>query len=76
MAAPDRKFSVTEPSTSKHPQDWGRAMARAISRPADMADAAGDAVEHEALLEEDLHLYVQDSEPGVTITVSWTPKAS
>lgn len=74
MAATDRKYSVSEGSTSKHPQDWGRAMARAISRLTDLAEEAGDAVEHEALLGEDLHLHVQDSEQGVIITVSWTPR--
>ncbi len=74
MAATDRRHSASEESTSKHPQDWGRAMARAISRLTELAEEAGDAVEHEALLGEDLQLFVQDSESGVIITVSWTPR--
>ncbi|WP_104181333.1 hypothetical protein [Arthrobacter sp. B0490] len=70
----DRKFSATEKSTSKHPQDWGRAMAVAICRLADMAREAGDPVHHEALIGEDLRLFVEDSEHGVDITMSWTPR--
>ncbi|MDQ0736228.1 hypothetical protein [Arthrobacter agilis] len=70
----DRKFSATEESTSRHPQDWGRAMAVAICRLADMAREAGDPVHHEALIGEDLHLFVEDTEHGVSITMSWTPR--
>ncbi len=69
----DRKFSATEESTSKHPQDWGRAMAVAISRLAEMAREAGDPVHHEALIGEDLRLQVEHTDHGVRITVSWTP---
>lgn len=70
----DRKFSATEESTSKHPQDWGRAMAVAICRLAEMAREAGDPVHHEALIGEDLHLFVEDTADGVSITMSWTPR--
>lgn len=74
MATTDRKFTATEESTSKHPQDWGRAMAVAICRLTDMAREAGDTVHHEALVGEDLHLFVEDTEHGVNITMSWTPR--
>ncbi|MUK00540.1 hypothetical protein GM708_00515 [Vibrio cholerae] len=74
MATTDRKFTATEESTSRHPHDWGRAMAVAISRLADMAREAGDPVHHEALIGEDLHLFVEDTEGGVAITMSWTPR--
>ncbi len=74
MAMTDRKFSATEASTSKHPHDWGRAMSVAICRLADMAREAGDPVHHEALIGEDLHLFVEDTEQGVNITMSWTPR--
>ncbi len=74
MATTDRKFTATEESTSRHPHDWGRAMAVAISRLADMAREAGDPVHHEALIGEDLHLFVEDTEGGVSITMSWTPR--
>ncbi|MBG6215958.1 hypothetical protein IWX75_000395 [Arthrobacter sp. CAN_A6] len=70
----DKKFTATEESSSKHPHDWGRAMAVAISRLADMAREAGDEFEHEALLGEDLHLFVEDTDDGVDITISWTPR--
>lgn len=69
----DKKFTVTEESTSKHPHDWGRAMAVAISRLTDLAREAGDPVHDEALIGEDLQLFVADTEDGVNITMSWTP---
>ncbi len=74
MATIDRKFTATEESTSKHPHDWGRAMAVAICRLAEMAREAGDPVHDEALIGEDLHLFVKDTEDGVNITMSWTPR--
>jgi hypothetical protein len=73
MATTDRKFAATAESTSKHPHDWGRAMAVAICRLTDMAREAGDPVHHEALIGEDLHVFVEDTAEGVTITMSWTP---
>ena len=69
----DKKFTVTEESTSKHPHDWGRAMAVAISRLTDLAREAGDPVHDEALIGEELQLFVADTEDGVAITMSWTP---
>ncbi|KQO03447.1 MULTISPECIES: hypothetical protein [unclassified Arthrobacter] len=74
MATTDRKFAATAESTSKHPHDWGRAMAVAICRLTEMAREAGDPVHHEALVGEDLHLFVEDTEEGVNITMSWTPR--
>lgn len=76
MASAEKKFSVTEESDSKHPHDWGRAMAVAISRLVDLAHEAGDVVEHENLYGEDLHLYVTETDDGANITMSWTPRAS
>jgi hypothetical protein len=49
-------------------------MAVAICRLGDMARDAGDEFEHEALLGEDLHLFVEETDDGVLITMSWTPK--
>lgn len=69
----DKKFTVTEESTSKHPHDWGRAMAVAISRLTDLAREAGDPVHDEALIGEELHLLLADTQDGVSITMSWTP---
>ena len=74
MATMDKKFSVTEESSSKHPHDWGRAMAVAISRLVEMAHEAGDVVENENLYGEDLHLFVRETEEGADITMSWTPR--
>ncbi|KNC18429.1 hypothetical protein AC792_12435 [Arthrobacter sp. RIT-PI-e] len=74
MATTDKKFTATEDSTSKHPQDWGRAMSVAITRLTEMAREAGDTVHHEALIGEDLHVYVEETEEGVNITMSWTPR--
>ncbi|THJ68533.1 hypothetical protein E8P82_01050 [Arthrobacter echini] len=74
MTMADKKFTVTEESTSRHPQDWGRAMAVAICRLTDLAREAGDPVHDEALLGEDLHLNVGETADGVNITMSWTPR--
>lgn len=74
MASMDKKFSVTEESSSKHPHDWGRAMAVAISRLVELAHEAGDVVEHENLYGEHLQLFVRETDDGVDITMSWTPK--
>ena len=76
MGSAEKKFSVTEESDSKHPHDWGRAMAVAISRLVDLAHEAGDVVEHENLYGEDLHLFVSETDEGANITMSWTPRAS
>ncbi|GAB3550273.1 hypothetical protein GCM10027404_17190 [Arthrobacter tumbae] len=76
MGSAEKKFSVTEESDSKHPQDWGRAMAVAISRLVELAHEAGDVVEDENLYGEDLHLYLTETEEGANITMSWTPRAS
>jgi hypothetical protein len=76
MGSAEKKFSVTEESDSKHPQDWGRAMAVAISRLVELAHEAGDVVEDENLYGEDLHLYLSETEHGANITMSWTPRAS
>ncbi|TYD00361.1 hypothetical protein FQ377_02600 [Arthrobacter echini] len=70
----DKKFTVTEESTSRHPQDWGRAMAVAICRLTDLARQAGDPVHDEALVGEELHLNVTGTDDGVSITMSWTPR--
>ncbi len=74
MATIDKKFTATEESTSKHPQDWGRAMSVAICRLTEMARQAGDPVHDEALIGEDLQLFVEGSDAGVSITMSWTPR--
>lgn len=76
MTGTEKKYTVTEASSSKHPHDWGRAMAVAISRLVEQADQAGDVVEHENLYNEDLHLFVEENDDGVDITMSWTPRAS
>lgn len=73
MATTGKKFTATEESTSKHPHDWGRAMAVTITRLTEMAREAGDPVHDEALIGEDLHLFVEDTEDGVSVTMSWTP---
>jgi hypothetical protein len=76
MAGTDKKYSVTEASSSKNPHDWGRAMATAISRLVEQADQAGDVVEHENLYNEDLHLFVEETADGVDITMAWTPRTA
>ncbi|MFJ6280422.1 hypothetical protein [Arthrobacter subterraneus] len=76
MGSAEKKFSATEESDSKHPSDWGRAMAVAMSRLVELAHEAGDVVEDENLYGEDLHLYVTETDHGANITMSWTPSTS
>lgn len=66
-------YSATENSSSKHPCDWGRAMAVALTRLVDQARADGRDIEHENLYGVDLRLRIAEAEHGVQITLLWGP---
>ncbi|GAB3526301.1 hypothetical protein [Arthrobacter monumenti] len=73
MAINEGRYKASETASSKHPGDWGRAMARAM---ADLVDQAAEDTTgrgHEELYGEDLHLLIREIEDGVEITLSWTP---
>lgn len=66
-------YSATESSSSKHPGDWGRAMAVALTRLVDQARADGYFIEHDNLFGASLHLTITEVAHGVQITIQWDP---
>ena len=66
-------YSATESSSSKHPGDWGRAMAVALTRLVDQARADAYDIEHHSLYGAGLHLTITEAEHGVQITIQWDP---
>jgi hypothetical protein len=68
-------YSGSESSSSKHPQDWGRAMSAAMTSLVAQARSEGHPVEQENLYGQDLHLLITETGDGVTITLSWSPEA-
>lgn len=73
MAINEGRYKATEAASSKHPGDWGRAMARAMAELADQA-AEIDGAGHEDLYGLNLHLVIKETEEGVEITLSWDPE--
>lgn len=71
----DFQYSATTKANSKHPYDWGRAMALAVSRLTAQAesDARGRRLD---LYDEDLTLRISQLADGIQITLSWTPPAA
>jgi hypothetical protein len=72
MAINEGRYKATEPASSKHPGDWGRAMAKAMAELVNQA-AEIDGVGHEELYGENLHLVIKETEDGVEITMTWDP---
>lgn len=73
MAINEGRYKATESASSKHPGDWGRAMARAMAGLANQA-AEIDGVGHEDLYGKNLHLVIKETEEGVEITLTWEPE--
>ncbi|AIY00519.1 hypothetical protein ART_0920 [Arthrobacter sp. PAMC 25486] len=71
-----RNYSAIESSSSKHPADWGRAMAMALTRVVAQARADGHDIEHDNLYGTDLHLTITEADPGVQVTLRWSPDES
>jgi hypothetical protein len=69
----EKTYTATAESSSRNPQDWGRAMAQAMSSLATQATSDADQSNWEDLIGEDLQLHIADSAEGVTISLSWTP---
>ncbi len=69
----DKTYSATAESSSRNPQDWGRAMAQAMSSLATQATTDTDQSNWEDLIGEDLQLHIADAGEGVIISLSWTP---
>lgn len=63
-----KQYRATAEANSRNPQDWGRAMAWAMS---DLSTQALADDSHERLFGEDLVLRVSSTEEGVEIALSW-----
>lgn len=71
-----KNYSATVSSSSKHPADWGRAMAVALTRVVAQARSDGHDIESDNLYGAELHLTITECDQGVNITLSWNPGAS
>jgi hypothetical protein len=69
-ATEDREYAASEETTSRHPQDWGRAVAVVFERLAEQAAADGATVD-KALLGADLALHISETTDGVKIEATW-----
>ena len=75
MSEPHENYSAEEEASSTDPHDWGRAMARAVTRLAEQIAPTDSEDIHASLVGRDLRLLIRDDEAGVTITVSTAPAA-
>ena len=57
----NKKYSASAEANSRHPQDWGRAMAAAMTDLVEQRREDGGRVDHEDL-------------DGVEITLTWQPE--
>ena len=73
MSEPQENYSAEADASSTDPHDWGRAMARAVTRLAEQLAPADSEDIHASLVGRDLHLKIRDDEAGVIITVSTAP---
>lgn len=73
MSEPQENYSAEAEASSTDPHDWGRAMARAVTRLAEQLAPADSEDIHASLVGKDLHLNIRDDAAGVTITVSTAP---
>jgi hypothetical protein len=69
-----RKYTASAEASSRHPQDWGRAMAAALTDLVEQVREDGRQVEHEDLYGEELRLVIGAIRGGVEITLTWLPE--
>ncbi|HEV7623005.1 MAG TPA: hypothetical protein VGO26_02635 [Amnibacterium sp.] len=70
-AAPtDREYAASQETTSRHPQDWGRAVAVVFERLAEQAAADGADIDA-ALLDADIALHITETADGARIDATW-----
>ena len=65
-----REYTASEETTSRHPQDWGRALGIVFERLAQQAAADG-ADADTALLNADVAVRISETPDGVRIDASW-----
>jgi hypothetical protein len=64
-------YTASENTTSRHPQDWGRAVAVVFERLAEQARVAGNGPETRNLFDADITIHVKKIPDGVTISATW-----
>lgn len=69
-----RKYTASAEANSRHPQDWGRAMAAAMTDLIQQRREDGGLVDDEDLYGEDLRLVIGAIRDGVEITLTWIPE--
>ena len=72
----EKRYSATAKANSKHPYDWGRAMALAVSKLLRQAEDDGVATHRRNLYDEVLRLRISELADGIQITLSWSPMAA
>lgn len=72
----EKRYTATAKANSKHPYDWGRAMALAVSKLLHQAEDDGLATQRRNLYDEDLRLRISELADGIQITLSWSPVAA
>lgn len=72
--ARDREYTASEETTSRHPQDWGRAVAVVFERLAEQASADGATMD-DALLGAEVVLHISETSDGARIDATWRPRA-
>jgi len=66
----DQEYRASADTTSRHPQDWGRAVAVVLERLAEQAAADG-ADQDGALVGADVALHISEVVDGVRIDAVW-----
>ncbi|NYD77323.1 hypothetical protein [Arthrobacter cupressi] len=65
------RYSALEKASSKHPHDWGRAMASAMTKLAEAARIDGRDLEHDFFFGEELQLRIDEDNDGVMVNLTW-----
>jgi hypothetical protein len=66
-----RVFNASADTSSRNPQDWGRAAAQLFQHLAEQASNAGGGPIEENMVDADVRLHVKSIESGVTISATW-----
>jgi hypothetical protein len=64
-------YSASADSSSRNPQDWGRAAAQLFQQLAEQASTAGGGPVEENMVNADIHMHVKSIPGGVTISATW-----
>jgi hypothetical protein len=68
----DSPYTASAESSSRNPQDWGRAVARIFESLAEQAREAGGGPATTNMVGAEVHLRITSIPDGVAITGTWT----